>query len=288
MKKNSPIRFAMPADADALLNIYAQYIDTPITFECTLPSQTEFAERISAIGEFYPYLVWEEKGQVVGDAYAHRQKEREAYQWNAELSVYLDQTMTSQSIGKKLYLVLMELLRRQGIKNVYGGVTLPNAKSEGLHRSLGFRRLGTYHNTGYKSGLWHDVCWFEKKLSPYIQNPAQVCSIHEIPSEILETVINRYCFETENSVSLQKGFSLQPELLHTTKAGSRRIAQNLGLTDTEDIVAWCRQKIVQSGNNIIRKGKNWYVDAADCIITINAASHTVITAHPHKQSKNNG
>ena len=288
MKKNSPVRFAKPSDADALLNIYAQYIDTPITFECTLPSQTEFAERIASIGAFYPYLVWEEKGQVVGYAYAQRQKGREAYQWNAELSVYLDQTMTSNGIGKKLYLVLMELLRWQGIKNAYGGVTLPNAKSEGLHRSLGFRRLGTYHNTGYKAGLWHDVCWFEKTLSPYGKNPASVCPIHKISSEAFHAITQKHCFATACATSMQKNLYLQPELLHTTEAGSRRIAQNLGLTDTDDIVAWCRQKATQSDASITRRGKNWYIDTADCIITINAASHTVITAHPHKQSKNNG
>ena len=65
----------------------------------------------------------------MGYAYAHRHMEREAYQWNAELSVYLGRPYTSQGIGKRLYCALIELLEKQGVKNVYGGVTLPNVKS---------------------------------------------------------------------------------------------------------------------------------------------------------------
>lgn len=77
-------RFAAPADSAALLKIYGEYLDTPITFECALPSEAEFAGRIAAVGREYPYLVCLEKGRIVGYAYAHRQAERAAYQWNAE------------------------------------------------------------------------------------------------------------------------------------------------------------------------------------------------------------
>ena len=78
------VRWARPQDSAALLRIYAQYIDTPVTFEYTLPSENEFAARIGAISAEYPYLVCEEDGETLGYAYAHRQAEREAYQWNAE------------------------------------------------------------------------------------------------------------------------------------------------------------------------------------------------------------
>ena len=76
-------RFAAAGDAEDLLAIYAQYIDTPVTFETVLPSADEFRGR-------YPYLVLEEEGKIVGYAYAHRYMARAAYGWNAELSVYLD------------------------------------------------------------------------------------------------------------------------------------------------------------------------------------------------------
>ena len=142
-------RFATVQDSATLLEIYAQYIETPITFECALPTEQAFADRIHRIVQEYPYLVWEDdSGRVLGYAYAHRQMERAAYQWNAELSIYLDRAHTSQGWGKKMYLALMDLLALQGVKTVYGGVTIPNEKSERLHACLGFQRLGTYHNTG--------------------------------------------------------------------------------------------------------------------------------------------
>ena len=98
-------RSALPRQqtAPTLLKIYGEYLDTPITFECALPSEAEFAGRIAAVGREYPYLVCLEKGRIVGYAYAHRQAERAAYQWNAELSVYLDRSCTSRGLGRRLY-----------------------------------------------------------------------------------------------------------------------------------------------------------------------------------------
>ena len=186
------IRFATPVDNASILNIYAQYINTPVTFEYTLPTEQQFAERIQKIMRDYPYLVCEEGGQIIGYAYAHRQMEREAYQWNAELSIYMDQDYTSIGIGKKLYCMLIEILKLQGIKTVYGGVTIPNQKSERLHMALGFKRLGIYHNTGYKCGKWHDVAWYEKEIAPYSPAPAPILSIREIPKEQLMQIIQKY------------------------------------------------------------------------------------------------
>ena len=186
------IRLAVPADAPALLAIYAQYIETGITFEYQLPSREEFARRIRTFGEAYPYLVWEEKGQILGYAYAHRQAERAAYQWNAELSVYLDRDHTGAGRGRRLYTALMELLRLQGIRTVYALVTLPNEKSEGLHRSLGFRLMGVQRSTGYKDGAWRDVAWFEKPIAPYDQNPEPIRPVGDIPAEALAAILKRY------------------------------------------------------------------------------------------------
>ncbi len=68
--------------------------------------------------------------------------------------------------------------------------------------------------------------------------------------------------------------------LHTTELGVMRIKKNLNL-NTEDVVKWCRERI-HSANQILRRGKNWYVYLDDCLITINAYSHTIITAHKAK------
>lgn len=165
------IRTAVPADAEALLSVYAQYIDTPITFEYELPTVAEFRRRILATLEGYPYLVWEEDGLLLGYAYAHLYREREAYCWGAELSVYVDKNTHSRGVGKALYAELIRLLTAQGVKTAYGCVTLPNEKSAALHRSLGFTEAGVLHNAGYKNGKWRDVIWYEKQLAPYEDEP---------------------------------------------------------------------------------------------------------------------
>ncbi len=159
------IRFATEADSAAILDIYAQYIHTPITFETQLPTLPAFTARIRETMASYPYLVCEQNGNIVGYAYAQRQMERDAYQWNAVLSVYLSAAHTAKGLGKRLYTSLIELLKLQGICTVYGVVTLPNAPSERLHESLGFRLLGTYQKTGYKCGQWLDVAWYEKRIA---------------------------------------------------------------------------------------------------------------------------
>lgn len=179
------IRFATVYDAEALLSIYGQYIDTSITFEYVLPSVSEFQERIRQISQGYPYLVYEENGAIRGYAYAHRHQERAAYQWNAELSVYLDRRIQSRGVGKKLYAALLELLTAQGVKTAYGCITLPNRKSVGLHKAMGFSSAGVHHRAGYKNGRWHDVVWYEKALGPYGDDPAPVTPIGAVGADKL-------------------------------------------------------------------------------------------------------
>ena len=69
--------------------------------------------------------------------------------------------------------------------------------------------------------------------------------------------------------------------LHTTKLGVVRIKRNLCL-EVEDVVSWCKDKILSPNSNIFRKGKNWYIDIEGCQITVNAHSYTIITAHKVK------
>jgi hypothetical protein len=71
------------------------------------------------------------------------------------------------------------------------------------------------------------------------------------------------------------------EKLHTTELGVERIKRNLCL-NINDVVDWCKQKVKNQNSHIIRKGKNWYVTIDGCIITINAHSYTIITAHKEK------
>ena len=185
------LRLAKEEDAKAFLAVYAQYIDTAVSFEYTLPTEESFCKRILGIAKEYPYLVAETDDGIVGYAYAHRQMEREAYQWNAELSIYIGKDATGKGYGKKLYTALMEILQLQGVKTVYGLVTVPNEKSEALHESLGFERIGICKNTGYKSGAWRDVAWFEKQIGDYGTDPKPICTVREIPREKIEEILRK-------------------------------------------------------------------------------------------------
>ncbi len=183
------IRFARETDSRQLLEIYRQYIDTTVTFGYVLPTEEEFAGRIREIGGEYPYLVCEEGGRAVGYAYAHKPFERAAYQWDAELSIYLDREYRGDGLGRRLYGMLMEILKLQGVRNVYGCVTIPNPRSERLHGSMGFEKLGTFHHTGCKNGRWVDVAWYERRIGSLDGDPRPVTPIGEIEEDKLREIL---------------------------------------------------------------------------------------------------
>lgn len=166
------IRLASTDDADGIRAVYAPFVDTPVTFEEEAPSCEAYRERIAEICEKYPCLVAEEGGRIVGFAYAHELRERIAFQWNAELSVYLAPAAQGQGVGSRLYAALIELLRLTGIKAAYGVVTSPNPASERLHRAFGFALMGTQPHAGFTCGAWHDVAWYVREIAPFEDEPA--------------------------------------------------------------------------------------------------------------------
>ena len=166
------IRLASADDADGIRTVYAPFVDTPATFEEEVPSCETYRERIVRICEKYPCLVAEEDGRVVGFAYAHELRERIAFQWNAELSVYLAPAAQGRGAGSRLYTALLELLRLMGIKAVYGVVTSPNPASERLHRAFGFALMGVQPHAGFTCGAWHDVAWYVREIAPFEDAPA--------------------------------------------------------------------------------------------------------------------
>ncbi len=169
------IRNAVPEDAKALLEIYAPYVtDTVITFEYEVPSKEEFRSRIIKNMEYYPYLVFEIDGQPAGYAYASKFRERAAYQWAAELSVYVDNKYHGRRIGTRLYAALIEALKERNVKTVYGVVTMPNEKSDRLHKAFDFHTAGVLKKVGYKHDCWHDVIYYEKHIGDFEQSPESV------------------------------------------------------------------------------------------------------------------
>jgi len=153
------------ADAAACAAVYAPLVrDTVISLEELPPSRTEMEARIQRISRTHPWLVAEDAGALAGFAYASPHRERAAYRWAADVSVYLDPAHHRRGIGSTLYRTLFELLVRQGVQVVCAGVTLPNEPSVALHEALGFKPIGIYRRIGFKAGAWWDVGWWQLEL----------------------------------------------------------------------------------------------------------------------------
>ncbi len=160
-------------DAAACAAIYAPFVsDTVISFEEAVPSERELAQRIARIARTYPWLVADD-GSVVGFAYASQHRERAAYRWAADVTVYVNPAYHRRGIGRALYERLLELLQQQGLHVACAGITLPNDASLALHHALGFKDVGTYRRIGYKLGAWWDVRWCQAELRAALAEPAE-------------------------------------------------------------------------------------------------------------------
>lgn len=160
------VRDAQVADAAACAAIYAPYVrDTAISFEATPPSPEEMAARIVAAQRNHAWVVLEELGRVTGYAYAGPLKERAAYRWSCEVSVYVEPHGSRGGRGRALYEALFDRLAARGHRMAYAAMTQPNEPSGALHRALGFDLVGTYRRAGWKHGAWHDVTWVQRALT---------------------------------------------------------------------------------------------------------------------------
>lgn len=160
------IRKATEGDDAALAAIYAPYVSgTVISFETVPPTAEEFRLRIAHCLPTYPWLVADVKGRTVGYAYAGPHSGRAAYNWSADISVYLAPDHHRRGIGRSLYDALIALLRHQGYHALFAGITLPNEASIAIHSALGMREVGIYREVGFKFGQWHDVLWMGMTIS---------------------------------------------------------------------------------------------------------------------------
>ncbi|KQY80890.1 arsinothricin resistance N-acetyltransferase ArsN1 family B [Pelomonas sp. Root1444] len=160
------IRTATPDDAAAVAAIYGPIVQhTTISFEVDPPDAAEMRARIEKTLATLPWLVAEDAtGAICGYVYASKHKERAAYQWSVDTTVYVRDDMRGQGVGRSLYARLLPLLAELGYCQAFAGVALPNAGSVGLHEALGFEAIGTYRNVGFKHGAWRDVGWWQLSL----------------------------------------------------------------------------------------------------------------------------
>ena len=183
------IRFADPAkDGAALLEIYRPYIEkTAITFETAVPDVKDYERRIADIAAQFPYLVLESGGEIIGYAYAHRQAERAAFDWNAELSIYLKEGHLGRGIGRPLYALLETLLKMQGYVNFFGVITGSNAGSIAMHEKMGYRKIAEHEKTGWKIDAWHDTVWMHKRV--HEGAPEAIKPVHALDADAVSHAI---------------------------------------------------------------------------------------------------
>lgn len=186
--ENIKIRKAELSDTEQILEIYSYYVrNTAITFEYDVPDKEEFQERIRKISGRYPYLVAEQDGRIVGYAYAGTFKDRKAYDWAVELTVYVDKDCRKGGIGKMLYEQIEKILKQMGITNLYACIGVPEAEDEYLtrnsiefHEHLGFKQVGEFHNCGYKFDRWYNMVWAEKIIGEHRSGQADIINFNEL------------------------------------------------------------------------------------------------------------
>ena len=197
------VRAAAPEDAEQLLEIYTPFVISEdsslsnVSFELAAPDVEEFRQRIQDISKQFPYLVGEVNGQILGYVYCHPYRERLAYQWAVEVTIYLAPAGQGKGLGRLLYETMEKLLCLQGVTMAYSCITVGNDHSIKMHEALGYRLIGTFTNSGYKNGQWLDTVWLEKQLQPCPKQPDNIKSWWELDPDAVAAVL------TEATAKLQ-------------------------------------------------------------------------------------
>lgn len=159
------IRKVKLSDAGAIAAIYNYYINaTVITFEEELVNEKIIAERIEKVTAKFPWFVFEEENQILGYAYGNTWRERVAYRFTVETSVYVKPDLHRSGVGTQLYQELLDVLKKDGFKQAIGGITLPNPQSENFHEKFDFIKVGHFKDVGFKFNKWHDVGFWQLNL----------------------------------------------------------------------------------------------------------------------------
>ena len=184
------IRVATEADAEEILAIYAKYIEqTAITFEYVVPSIEEFRGRIRHTLERFPYLAAEKDGKIAGYAYVSPFKERAAYDWSVETSIYVDMEQKRSGIGRRLYEELENILKQQGILNVNACIAYPNPQSIAFHEKMGYAIVGTFHRCAFKFNKCYHMVWLEKILTQTDTTPLPVIPFSQLDKALINKIV---------------------------------------------------------------------------------------------------
>ncbi len=163
---NGSIRPVKKEDSRRICEIYNYYVqNTCISFEEAPVPREEMETRISSISTAYPFLVYEENGVLFGYAYANKWRDRSAYRYVAEVTVYIDKDHLGRGIGRILLKQLLDNCKKQGFHALMAVISLPNEASIRLHEEFGFKKAAHFSEVGYKQDKWIDVGYWELILN---------------------------------------------------------------------------------------------------------------------------
>ncbi len=161
------IRPASDADIGEIQSIYAHHVLTGSgTFEEEPPSVEEMTERFRKVASAgWPWLVATDATGVLGYAYYTQFRDRSAYRYCVEDSVYVREDVRGQGVGKALVAQLIEAATAAGVRQMIAVIgDSENVGSVGVHASLGFQMVGTMRAIGLKFGRWVDVVTMQRSL----------------------------------------------------------------------------------------------------------------------------
>lgn len=176
------LRAATAEDAAAIAALYSPYVAaSTVSFETEPPSAEVMRTRIEECANLYPWIVAaDDRGEIAGYAYATAFRQRSAYRFAVETSVYVAKDAQRQGLGSLLYRSLFATLEGQGFAQAIAAITLPNPASLRLHERHGFSQAGLYSKVGFKLGGWHDVAIWQRPLAPITNAPGEPRSLADI------------------------------------------------------------------------------------------------------------
>lgn len=184
-------RTATEKDIPKILEIYAPYIEnTCVSFEYTVPSLDEFTDRFMNITELFPWLVCENNREILGYAYASKAFARAAYQWDAGISVYINERYHGLGIGSMFYSRIENLLKEMGYINLYAVISGSNKGSIIFHEKCGYDKFAVFDRTGYKFGNWIDTVWYRKILNEHTGSPAFPVKFESLDKETVKNILS--------------------------------------------------------------------------------------------------
>jgi L-amino acid N-acyltransferase YncA len=161
------IRAAKAGDIPSITRIYADAVEHgTASFEIEPPDEAEMARRQRVLlAKGYPYIVAEAAGTVVGYAYAGPYRDRRAYDWCVEDSLYVAPQFHRKGIGRLLLTQLVAEAAALNYRQMLGVIgDSANTASVAVHAAVGFRHIGTFQSIGFKHGRWLDTVLMQREL----------------------------------------------------------------------------------------------------------------------------